>query len=94
MKLKISGIDGTRNILSATAKIRVEQKMISHVVIRAVSDGYVIEFELNGKPVEWNGESLVLCSARTPYKPRVFKSIDGATSESKRIGVKGIRFDF
>lgn len=94
MNLKISGINGLRNILSSSAKLRVENSMISHAVLKPVNEGYVIEFENNGAPVEWKGENLVLCSSRNPYEPRVFKSIDGAVSEAKRIGVKGIKYDF
>lgn len=94
MNIKLSGIDGTRNILSSTAKLRVDAKMISHSVLKEVDGGYILEFEINGNSVEWKGKNLVLCSARNPYEPRIFKSIDGACSEAKRIGVKGIRLDF
>lgn len=86
--------EGSINILSSMAKLRVEEKTISHAVLKEVDGGYILEFEKNGEPVEWIGENLVLCSARNPYEPRIFKSIDGACSEAKRIGVKGIKLDF
>lgn len=94
MNIKISGINGSKNILSSSAKIRTDSGMISHATLKTVDGGYILEFELNGEPLEWNGEKLVLCSARNPYEPRVFKSIDGAVSEAQRIGVKGVRLDF
>ena len=65
--------------------------MIDNAVITRVEDGYVIIFA--GANSDWNGENLILSSAREPYLPRIFKSIDGAVSEAERIGVKGIALD-
>ena len=91
MKTKFSGISGTNNIMSSQAKLRVQAGMIDNAVITRVEDGYVIIFA--GANSDWNGENLILCSAREPYLPRIFKSIDGAVSEAERIGVKGIALD-
>ena len=91
MKAKFSGINGTNNIMSSQAKLRVQAGMIDNAVITRVEDGYVIIFA--GENSDWNGENLILSSAREPYNPRIFKSIDGAVSESERIGVKGISLD-
>ena len=91
MKTKFSGINGTNNIMSSQAKLRVQAGMIDNAVITRVEDGYVIIFA--GANSDWNGENLILCSAREPYLPRIFKSIDGAVSEAERIGVKAIALD-
>lgn len=91
MKTKFSGINGTNNIMSSQAKLRVQAGMIDTAVITRVEDGYVIKFA--GENSNWNSESLILSSARDPYVPRVFKSIDGAVSESERIGIKKISLD-
>ncbi|EBD9051827.1 hypothetical protein I4548_33270 [Klebsiella michiganensis] len=77
--------------MSSQAKLRVQAGMIDNAVITRVEDGYVIIFA--GANSDWNGENLILCSAREPYLPRIFKSIDGAVSEAERIGVKGIALD-
>ncbi len=90
MAIKISGINGSANILSSSAKIRVENGTIDHCVLKVVDGGYVVTFALGDREVEWEGEPLVLCSARNPYEPRVFKSIDGAWAESQRIGIKNL----
>ena len=91
MKAKISGINGTSNIISSQAKLRVQAGMIDTAVIARVEGGYVIKFE--GDNSDWKGEGLLLSSARDPYVPRLFKSIDGAVSEAERTGVKGIALD-
>lgn len=91
MKAKISGVNGTNNIMSSQAKSRVQAGMIDTAVISRVEEGYVIKFE--GDNSDWKGENLLLSSAREPYVPRIFKSIDGAVSEAERIGVKGIALD-
>ncbi|WP_241618936.1 hypothetical protein [Rosenbergiella epipactidis] len=88
MKTKMSGIDGTNNIMSSQAKGRIQAGMIDTAVITRVDGGYYIKFE--GENSDWRGENLVLSSARDPYVPRLFKSIDGAVSEAERIGVKAI----
>ena len=91
MKTKFSGINGTNNIMSSQAKVRVQAGMIDTAVITRVDEGYVIKFE--GDNSDWKGECMILSSARDPYVPRLFKSIDGAVSEAERIGVKGITLD-
>ncbi|HCM4287814.1 TPA: hypothetical protein N3J59_005253 [Klebsiella quasipneumoniae] len=91
MKTKISGINGTNNIMFSQAKERAQAGMINTAVILRVDGGYVIKFE--GDNSDWKGESMILSSARDPYVPRLFKSIDGAVSEAERIGVKGIALD-
>lgn len=81
----ISGINGSNCILSSSAKIRIEKKMIDEAKIVGKKGEYVVEFY--GSRAEWNGEPVVLCSARNPYEPRNFKSLDGAVSELKRMGL-------
>jgi hypothetical protein len=91
MKTKFSGINGTNNILSSQVKLRKEKEMINSAVIVKVEDGYIIRF--HGENAEWNGENLVLCSSRSPCEPRLFKSIDGAASEIKRIGISEVSLE-
>lgn len=81
----ISGIDGSNCILESMAKIRVESKMIDKAKITGNKGDYVVEFY--GSCAEWNGKPVVLCSARDPYNPRRFKSLDGAVSQLSRIGL-------
>lgn len=84
----ISGINGSNCILAAMAKIRVESKMIDKAKIIGSKGEYVVEFY--GLGAEWNGEPVVLCSARDPYRPRHFKSLDGAVSQLSRIGLDNV----
>ena len=91
MKTKFSGINGTNNILSSQAKLRKDEGMINSAVITKVEDGYIVRF--GGENAEWNNEKLVLCSSRSPYESRVFKSIDGAASEIERIGISKISLE-
>lgn len=84
----ISGIDGSNCILESMAKIRVEKKMIDKARIVGGKGEYVIEFY--GPCAEWNGKPVVLCSARNPYRPRFFKSLDGAVSQLSGIGLGNI----
>lgn len=81
----ISGINGSNCILESMAKIRVESKMIDRAKIIGSKGDYVVEFY--GSCAEWNGKPVVLCSARDPYNPRHFKSLDGAVSQLSRIGL-------
>ncbi len=79
----MSGINGGNYILSNMAKGRVEQGWFDGAYIKGTDSSYIVYFEGNNS--EWNGEPLVLSSSRNPYEPRIFKSIDGAVSELKRI---------
>ncbi len=81
----ISGINGSNCILESMAKIRVEEKMIDKAKIVGSKGEYVVEFY--GPCAEWKGEPVVLCSARDPYRPRHFKSLDGAVSQLSGIGL-------
>lgn len=81
----ISGINGSNLILESMAKVRVEEKMIDKAKIVGNKGEYVVQFY--GSCAEWNGEPVVLCSARDPYKPRIFKSLDGAVSQLSGIGL-------
>jgi len=91
MKTKISGINGTNNILSSQAKGRVENGMIDKAVIYRSNHEYFIQFD--GPNSDWKGEKLVLCSVREPYEYRKFKTIDGAVAECQRIGITEIGLD-
>lgn len=81
----ISGINGSNCILESMAKSRVEAKMIDKAKIVGSKGEYLVQFY--GPSAEWNGEPVVLCSARDPYKPRHFKSLDGAVSQLSGIGL-------
>ncbi len=84
----ISGINDSNCILESMAKIRVESKMIDKAKIIGSKGEYVVEFY--GSGAERNGEPVVLCSARDPYRPRHFKSLDGAVSQLSRIGLDNV----
>lgn len=84
----ISGINGSNCILESMAKIRVEKKMIDKAKIVGDKGDYVVQFY--GPHAVWDGEPLVLCSARDPYKPRIFKSLDGAVSQLSGIGLSKV----
>jgi hypothetical protein len=62
----ISGLNGGNCILESMARIRVESKMINKAKIVGRRGEYVVEFY--GSCSDWNGESVVLCSARDPYR--------------------------
>lgn len=81
----ISGINGGNCILSSMAKIRIEKKMIHKAKIAGKEEGYVVEFY--GSRTETDEDPVLLCSARNPYEPRLFKSLDGAVSELNRMGL-------
>ena len=81
----ISGINGSNCILESMARARVEESIIERARIIGGTGHYTVEFY--GSCSEWKGEQLVLCSSRNPYKPRVFKSLDGAVSQLNRIGL-------
>ena len=83
--IMISGINGGNCILESMAKNRVESKMIDKAKIVGSKGEYVVKFY--GSCAEWKEKSLVLCSARNPYQPRYFKSLDGAVSQLSRIGL-------
>jgi len=81
----ISGYNGGGFILSSMARVRIEKKLIDKARIVGMAKSYTIEFY--GSSGEWGGKQLFLGSSREPYKPRVFKSLDGAVSELSRIGL-------
>jgi hypothetical protein len=81
----ISGINGGNCILESMAKVRDEEKTIDKANIVGNKGEYVVQFY--GPCAEWNGEPVALCSARNPYKPRIFKSLDGAVSQLSGIGL-------
>lgn len=84
----ISGVNGSNCILESMARIRVEGEMIDKAKIIGPKGEYIIEFY--GSGAEWNGRAVVLCSARDPYNPRKFKSVDGAISQLSRIGLNNV----
>jgi len=71
--------------MSSIARLRLEAGMIEGAEIIKVEDAYRVQF--TGLGAQWNGENLVLSSARQPYKARAFKSIGGAMSAIERIGL-------
>jgi len=84
--MAFSGINGGNCIMSSTAKIRFEAGIIEGAEILKYEKTYRVQF--TGKGAKWDGENLVLSSARQPYEARIFKSIDGAMSAIDRIGLK------
>lgn len=88
----ISGINGTNLVMESTVKLRIGKGMIDRASIVEGENGYIVQF--HGASAEWNDEPLVLCSvlstARNPYEPRQFKSLDGAISQVKKIGLESI----
>lgn len=84
----ISGINGGNCILESMVKLRIDKGMISEAKIVKKEDGYIVQF--HGQSAEWKGEPLLLCSARNPYEPRQFKSLDGAVSQVTKIGLGNI----
>lgn len=90
--MTFSGINGGNCIMSSTAKLRLEAGIIEGAEILKSAEilecdkAYRVQF--TGKGAIWNGENLVLSSAKEPYEARIFKSIDGAMSAIDRIGLK------
>lgn len=84
----ISGINGTNLVLESMVKVRLEKGMINQASIVKGDHGYTVQFY--GHAAEWNGEPIVLCSARNPYEPRQFKSLDAAVSQVSKIGFDNI----
>lgn len=84
--MAISGINGSNNILMSSAKLRVDNKMITKAEIIGTKGNYKVQF--TNKEAEWNGNPVVLCSSRNPYEPKIFKSIDGAAADVIRAGLK------
>lgn len=84
--MSISGFNGTQNILSSMAKLRVEQGIITKAKIIGDKGQYKIHF--TNPEAQWNEQDLVLSSTRDPYEPKYFKSLDGAIADLKRIGLK------
>ena len=84
----ISGINGTNLVLEAMAKARIDKGMIDRASIVKGENGYMVQFYECA--AEWDGKPLILCSARNPYEPRQFKSLDGAVSLVSKIGLGNI----
>ncbi len=84
----ISGINGTNLVLEAMVKVRIEKRLINRASIVKGEHGYTVQFY--GPAAEWDGEPIVLCSARNPYEPRQFRSLDGAVSQVSKIGFDNI----
>jgi len=84
----ISGINGSNLLLETMVKGRIKGGMINRASIVKSENGYIVQFY--GSNAEWNGEPIVLCSARNPYEPRQFKSLDGAVSQVSKIGLDNI----
>lgn len=83
--MSISGINGTNCILMSSAKVRVENKIITQAEIIGKKGSYTVSF--TNKEAEWDGKEIVLSSSRSPFEPKTFKSIDGAMSDIKQAGL-------
>jgi len=80
-----SGINGGNCLLSSMATLRIKNGMLNGARIKGNKGHYNVFFL--GDSGDWEGEPLVLSSARSPYNGRIFKSIDGAMSAIHRIGL-------
>lgn len=89
--MAFSGINGGNCIISSIAKTRLEAGIIQGAEIFKVGETYRVQFTGNG--ALWNGERLILSSARQPYEPRIFKSIDGAMSAIVHLGITAATID-
>lgn len=89
--MAFSGIDGGICIMSSIAKTRLEAGIIEGAEIIKVDETYRVQF--TGDGALWNGERLMLSSARQPYEPRIFKSIDGAMSAIVHLGITSATID-
>ncbi|MBU2605328.1 MAG: hypothetical protein KKC43_05495 [Alphaproteobacteria bacterium] len=81
-----SGVNGSNCILSSTAKLRVDNKMIAGALLIEERGGYTIQF--HGPCSVWKGKKLVLCSPTNFDEVKVFKSLDDAVSRLSAIGIE------
>ena len=84
--MAFSGINGSNNVLMSSVKLRVEKGMITEATIVGEKGNYCVYF--TNPEALWKGNPVVLSSARNPYEPKVFKSIDSAISDIERTGLK------
>ncbi|EJA7361177.1 MULTISPECIES: hypothetical protein [Vibrio] len=92
--MSISGINGSNYVTTLIAKTRIQQGMITSAEVVGKSGKYQIHF--TNDECKWKGENLVLCSVRSPYEPKIFKTIDGAIADLRRleVPVPSIAFDW
>lgn len=83
--MNISGLNGTNCIIMSSAKTRVESKIITQAEISGKKGGYTVSF--TNTEAMWDGKAIVLSSSRSPFEPKIFKSIDGAMSDIKQAGL-------
>lgn len=84
--MAFSGINGSNNVLISSVKLRVEKGLITEATIVGEKGNYSVYF--TNLEALWKGEPVVLSSARNPYEPKVFKSLDGAIADVERAGLK------
>lgn len=66
--------------------MRVEKGIITEATIIGEKGNYSVLF--TNPEALWEGKPVVLSSARNPYEPKVFKSLDDAVSDIERAGLK------
>ncbi|MEZ9996975.1 hypothetical protein AB4428_01515 [Vibrio lentus] len=89
--MTFSGVNGSNCIPIGMAKVRVESGLFTHAKVFGSKGEYRIKF-VNPESI-WNGESLVLSSTRDIHNPKVFKSLDGAIADLKRLGIEEVTCD-
>lgn len=87
--MTFSGIDGINCIPLSMAKIRVDSGMFTHAEIWGEKGSYEIRF--TNPEALWNGQYLTLSSARDLHSTKVFKSLDAAVSDLKRLDIKNVK---
>ena len=89
--MTFSGVNRSNCIPIGMAKVRVKSGLFTHAEVFGSKGEYRIKF-VNPESI-WNGESLVLSSTRAMHEPKIFKSLDGAVADLKRLGIEEITFD-
>lgn len=91
IKMTFSGVNGSNCIPIGMAKVRVDSGLFTHAEIFGNKGDYRIKF-VNQESI-WNGESLVLSSTRAMHEPKIFKSLDGAVADLKKLGIEEVTLD-
>ena len=80
----ISGVNGSRFLLSSAAKIRFESGLIDGAQVVGVGERHAIEFK--GRGAEWGGRNLQLCDSLHPHRPLTFRTSEEAAAKLRSIG--------
>lgn len=87
--MSFSGVNSSNCVPVRMAKVRTESGIFTKAESVGVKGDYRIRFV---NPVaQWNGEALMLSSSRAIHTPKIFKSLDGAVSDLRTLGVSKVR---